>query len=317
MRFSVSTPEFTKAVPEYVTVSLTDYGVIELIGPQSEQFLQGQLSCDLHELSADNWLYASHCDNKGKALATLFVVRWGDRFLLITSNDALQASISQLQKFAVFSQTTIRDASADFPLYGIFGSAAPARVAELLGQSLRIDVAQPVTASAQQLVLQIGDQPEQYLLVSQTALATNSDQWLWHLLEIDRGRATLQSATIQQFVPQMLNVQALHGISFKKGCYIGQETIARMKYLGKQKRALFHLRGQGQPTQAAAVVEQQLGAHWRTAGTVINAVSRAEHQLDLLAVLPSDLSADTPLRIQGDDTSLLEIYPLPYNLDES
>ena len=60
-----------------------------------------------------------------------------------------------------------------------------------------------------------------------------------------------------------------------------------------------------------------LGANWRTAGTVINAVSRAEHQLDLLAVLPSDLSADTPLRIQGDDTSLLEIYPLPYNLDES
>lgn len=313
----MSTPEFTKAVPEYVTVSLSDYGVIELIGPQSEQFLQGQLSCDLRELTANNWLYASHCDNKGKALAILFVARWADRLLLITSKDALQVSISQLQKFGVFSQTTIRDASADFPLYGIFGTAAPARVAELLGQPLAVDVAQPVSASDDQLVLQVGTDPEQYLLVRNSTMATNSDPQLWHLLEIDRGRATLQSATIQQFVPQMLNVQALHGISFKKGCYIGQETIARMKYLGKQKRALFHLRGQGQPTAAGVVVEQQLGANWRTAGTVINAVSRAEHQLELLAVLPSDLSADTPLRIQGDDTSLLEIYPLPYNLDES
>lgn len=313
----MSTPEFTKAVPEYVTVSLSDYGVIELVGPQSEQFLQGQLSCDLRELTANNWLYASHCDNKGKALATLFVARWADSWLLITSKDALQASISQLQKFGVFSQTTIRDASDDFPLYGIFGTAAPARVAELLGQALGIEGPQPVTASTQQLVLQIGSNPEQYILVSKNQVATNSDQQLWQLLEIDRGRATLQSATIAQFVPQMLNVQALHGISFKKGCYIGQETIARMKYLGKQKRALFHLRGQGLPTTAGAVVEQQLGANWRTAGTVINAVSHTEQHLDLLAVLPSDLTTDTPLRIQGDDTSLLEIYPLPYTLDES
>jgi folate-binding protein YgfZ len=317
MRFSVSTPEFTKAVPEYVTVSLSDYGVIELIGPQSEQFLQGQLSCDLRELTANNWLYASHCDNKGKALATLFVARWADSWLLITSKDALQASISQLQKFGVFSQTTIRDASADFPLYGIFGTAAPARVAELLGQALGIEGPQPVTASTQQLVLQIGTEPEQYLLVSNSPMVVNSDQQQWQQLEIQRGRATLQSATIAQFVPQMLNVQALHGISFKKGCYIGQETIARMKYLGKQKRALFHLRGQGLATTAGAVVEQQLGANWRTAGTVINAVSRTDHQLELLAVLPSDLTADIPLRIQGDDTSLLEIYPLPYTLDES
>lgn len=310
--------EFTKAQPEYVTVSLTDYGVIELTGPQTDEFLQGQLTCDMKQLGTDHWLFAAHCDNKGKAMSTLFVSRCGDSVLLLSHKDAIAASLAQLQKFGVFSKTDIVDASHKYHLFGVFGTAAPERLAQWCAQPLTTEPQQALTALDDGIVLTLGTHPDQYLLVTERdSFPTNSEQTLWHALEIERGRPTLLSGTLLEYVPQMLNVQALHGISFTKGCYIGQETIARMKYLGKQKRAMFRLVGQGKPVVAGATVEQQLGENWRRAGTVINAVSRADNQLSMLVVLPNDIEADTKLRVKDDDASLLEIYPLPYKLDES
>ncbi|WP_246013888.1 tRNA-modifying protein YgfZ [Pseudidiomarina gelatinasegens] len=310
--------EFTKAPPEYVTVSLKDYGVISLTGPQTDDFLQGQLTCDLKQLADNQWQYGAHCDNKGKAMSTLFVTRCADSVLLITHKDAIAASLAQLQKYGVFSQTEIIDATNIYSLFGIFGTAAPARLAEWIDQPLDVEHQQAVTSISDGVVLTLGNHPDQYILVTKRDnFPTNSDMDYWNALEIERGRPTLVSGTLLEYVPQMLNVQAFHGISFTKGCYIGQETIARMKYLGKQKRAMFRLVGQGKAVDAGATVEQQLGENWRRAGTVINAVSRTDNQLDLLAVLPSDIEADTKLRIKNDDASLLEIYPLPYNLDES
>ncbi len=310
--------EFTKAPPEYVTVSLKSYGVISLTGPQTDAFLQNQLTCDMTTLTDSQWLYAAHCDSKGNTMSTLFVARYGESVLLITTLPALQESLQQLQKFGVFSKTEIVDATEEFNIYGVFGTAAPARVADFVQQPLSNDADKTVTQCGEGVVLQLGHEPEQYLMVTtRDDFPTNSHENYWHALEIERGRPYLLSGTLLEYVPQMLNIQALDGICFTKGCYIGQETIARMKYLGRQKRALFRLRGQGQPVSAGATVERQLGENWRRAGTVINAVSRAEHSLDILAVLPSDFSADTKLRIKDDDASLLEIYPLPYNLDET
>lgn len=310
--------EFTKAPPEYVTVSLADHGVLQVTGPETDSFLQGQFTCDLQQLGEDHWIYGAHCDSKGKTLSNFFLCRDGDGVLLVTSKPALEASLAQLQKFGVFNNVEIRDASADFQLYGVFGTAAPARLAELLDAPLATAEPAAVSRTEQAVILSLGTHPDQYLCLNRGEnLPSNSEPAYWHALEIERGRPTLFSGTIQEFVPQMLNLQALDGISFSKGCYIGQETVARMKYLGKQKRALFRLSGHGEPVSAGATVEQQLGENWRRAGTVINAVSRAEQHLDVLAVLPSDLESDTKLRIKGDDASLLEIYPLPYKLDES
>jgi len=140
---------------------------------------------------------------------------------------------------------------------------------------------------------------------------------VWDALEIAEGRAWISPATTQEFVPQMLNLHALDGINFKKGCYIGQETIARMKYLGKQKRALFRLIGTGSAAAPGTTVEVAIGDAWRRAGTVINAVSRSDRDLDLLAVLPSDIDHSAQLRVKDDDAGLLEIHSLPYKLEES
>jgi len=308
--------EFTKAVPEYVTVSLSGYGAIRIRGEQAETFLQGQLTCDLRNLQPEQWLYGAHCDNKGKALSIFRLVRWADDWLLIQPQASIPASLAELKKYGAFSKVEITDVSTDFQFTGVFGSAAPARLAEQLQQPL----SEAVTQNQDFIALQVGESPAQFLLVSVSDVTGNSEQApeiVWQALEIERGRATLEGETVQSFVPQMLNVQALDGISFSKGCYIGQETIARMKYLGKQKRALYRLTGTGSPTVAGATIEMAIGDNWRRAGTVINAVSRADNKLDLLAVLPSDSDHDTRYRVKDDDAGLLEIHSLPYKLDES
>ncbi|RUO74043.1 tRNA-modifying protein YgfZ [Pseudidiomarina sediminum] len=312
------TTEFTKATPEYVTVSLTDHGVLQVSGPDAISFLQGQLTCDLKQLRDDSWRYGAYCDAKGKTLGTFWLFGSGECVQLVASQPALEAIKAQLQKYGIFNKIEISDVTDQYQLFGVFGSAAPARLAELLGAPLAEAEQAAVSRTEQATILSLGAHPDQYLCLNRgEAFPTNSAESLWQALEIERGRPALFSGTIAEFVPQMLNVQALGGISFNKGCYIGQETVARMKYLGKQKRALYRLRGHGQLVSAGATVEQQLGENWRRAGTVINAVSRAEQTLDVLAVLPSDLDNDVRLRIKDDDVSLLEIYPLPYTLDES
>lgn len=316
--------DISKAGLEFVSLSLTDYGAIAAQGKQAIEFLQGQLTCDLRELTADNWLYGAHCDNKGKTMSVFRLCQWGEKLLLIQPKSSIPESLAALKKFSVFSQVDITDVSDDLHFYGLLGEQAPRQLAEVLEVALPSQTGQ-VAQLQDELLLQLDDSPAQYMLIS-TAKAptplqpTHSEslsQQFWQAREIERGRPTLSAPTMLEFVPQMLNVQLLQGISFTKGCYIGQETIARMKYLGKQKRALFRLTGQGQPCEAGATVELKLGDNWRRSGTVINAVSRTQSHLDLLAVLPSDIDAQAIFRIQGDDASLLEIHSLPYELETS
>ena len=116
--------------------------------------------------------------------------------------------------------------------------------------------------------------------------------------------------------PQMLNLQALDGISFNKGCYMGQETVARAKYRGANNRALFLLAGTaGEPVASGDTLELQLGDNWRRSGMVLNAWQQAG-QVWLTAVLPKDTEADALFRLKQDEGSRLTVQPLPYTLTE-
>ena len=292
------TQHFTDANQDHLSVQLTDYGILSVSGEDADSFLQGQLTCDLRKLGQENCLYGAHCDQTGKAFSIFWLYRENDSVFLVMHRSAIEGSLAQLKKFGVFSKVNIEDVSNDWNIAGVFGSKAASVAAEFDGR-----------------VIQVGTSPDQYLLLSQQPISTDYPQPYWDALEIERVRPQLTSENIQAFVPQMMNLQVWDGISFDKGCYIGQETIARMKYLGKQKRALFRLSGKvtAQVT-AGTQLEKAIGENWRRAGTVIMAVNRTDTQTDLLAVLPSDIDADTAIRVQGDDASLLEIHSLPYQL---
>jgi folate-binding protein YgfZ len=132
---------------------------------------------------------------------------------------------------------------------------------------------------------------------------------------IKHGFSYLEQGLIGEFVPQMLNLQALNAISFTKGCYIGQETVARMKYRGGNKRAAYILTAATEETPAAGTaIEVQLGDNWRRSGQVVNAAN-INNQLWLLAVLPNDITAADSLRLGSDSAPALQLMPLPYPLN--
>lgn len=288
---------FTQQQPDAISATLDDYGIIAVSGADAESFLQGQLTCDLQRLSDKPFLYGAHCDPTGKAFSVFWLVKTAAGFLLIMNKSAIAGSLAQFKKYGVFNQIEVIDATDEWHISGHFGSA------------LALSDADEKTH-----VIMLGEQPQQALVVSQTAISTEYPQSYWDALEIERVRPQLTAENSQQFVPQMLNIQALDGVSFNKGCYIGQETIARMKYLGKQKRALFRLSGTATAIKPATELERKVGDNWRRAGTVIMAVNRSPQSFDLLAVLPSDIEQNTPIRVKGDDDSLLEIHSLPYQL---
>ncbi|MDX1392367.1 MAG: tRNA-modifying protein YgfZ, partial [Rheinheimera sp.] len=132
---------------------------------------------------------------------------------------------------------------------------------------------------------------------------------------IRHGFSYLEQGLIGEFVPQMLNLQALNAISFTKGCYIGQETVARLKYRGGNKRAAYILQADTAELPAAGTdIEIQLGENWRRSGQVVNAAN-INNQLWLIAVLPNDITPADSLRLSSDSAPALRIMPLPYSLN--
>jgi len=147
------------------------------------------------------------------------------------------------------------------------------------------------------------------------AQLNDSQQWL--ALDIEAGFPVIDTINSVQFIPQATNIQALDGISFTKGCYAGQEMVARAKYRGANKRALYWLAGNASQTPAAGdSLDLQLGENWRRTGTVLAAVQLTEGVLWVQAVLNNDLDAESVLRVREEEGSKLTIQPLPYSLLE-
>lgn len=143
----------------------------------------------------------------------------------------------------------------------------------------------------------------------------NSQQWL--ALNIEAGLPVIDSANSGQFIPQATNLQALGGISFKKGCYTGQEMVARAKFRGANKRALWTLSGTASRVpESGEDLELKMGDNWRRTGTVLAAVQLDDGSLMVQVVMNNDMEPDSVFRVR-DDAGSLSIKPLPYSLEEN
>ncbi|SUC30534.1 tRNA-modifying protein ygfZ [Providencia rettgeri] len=150
-----------------------------------------------------------------------------------------------------------------------------------------------------------------------SAIQVNDEQWL--ALDIEAGFAVIDQQNSAQHLPQATNLQALpHGISFKKGCYTGQEMVARAKFRGANKRAMYTLKGTGTTIPAIGEgVEWQLGDKWRRTGTVLAAIRLGSGEIYVQVIMNNDMEADSVFRVMGDEQSHLTIAPLPYSLEEN
>lgn len=278
---------------------LTHYSLIEIAGTDAEKYLQGQLTCDVTKLAAGESTLTAHCDPKGKMSALFRLIRQDEQtFYMLLKSELLPSALDQLKKYAVFSKVTFT--SLDWQILGVAGTKGIEKCGQFSAQ-IRIDVN--------------GQQPRVILLhPTRLAIEPTVEAEAWDLLDIQDGVPSLAAATQLAFIPQALNLQSIEqAISFQKGCYIGQETVARAKYRGANKRALFIFAAQTQSLpDIGSALEMALGDNWRATGTITSAVN-FHGVLWLQAVLNTPLEEGQAFRLPNCQT-FLDMQPLPYAL---
>ncbi|MFB2866403.1 tRNA-modifying protein YgfZ [Aeromonas sp. MdU4] len=287
--------------------ALTNIAITRISGEERAKYLQGQVTCDVNALQPGQSTLGGHCDPKGKLWSDFRLLCLEESLLLLTTPSVLERQLPELKKFAVFSKVEI--AADQRHATGLAGKGTDAWIAAQFGLEQSGLVPGGMAVKIEQ---------DRWLLVSseQADVLPAGDESLWWGLEIKAGLPHMEAVHQGEFIPQMLNLQALDGICFNKGCYMGQETVARAKYRGANNRALFLLAGNtGEPAASGDTLEIQLGDNWRRSGMVLN-VWQHQGQVWLTAVLPKDTEADAQFRLKQDEGSRLTLQPLPYELVE-
>jgi folate-binding protein YgfZ len=241
---------------------LPDWGVIRVAGQDAAIFLQSQLTQDVQMLDAQTAALAGWCSAKGRLLASFVVWRpQPEEFLLACSADVLPPTLKRLSMFVLRAKCKLTDASVELPLHGVCGADAAAPGA------WRCDGAR--------IGLPPGDGVPRALQAGAAPGLPPLDPAAWSWLEVASGIPRISAATVEQFVPQMVNLDLVGGVSFRKGCYPGQEVVARSQYRGTLKRRAFVFDA---PAPASAGQELFHDADpSQPAGRVVNAASWHGH----------------------------------------
>lgn len=213
--------------------------VLTVSGKDAAKLLQGQVTCDVNELTDTKSSLGALCNPKGRAITTFLLIKTSDAFLVILPEELLETVKKRLQMYILRSAVTLTDSSNQLCLMGL---SVPAMLAEPLFNTTQQDNITVNFSTTHPRYLVIADTDKAIALWServdnQQFKPTNSDQWRY--LDILSGIPWLTAETSEEFIPQMLNLDQLGGISYNKGCYTGQEIVARTHYLGKTKRVLF------------------------------------------------------------------------------
>lgn len=217
-----------RPMSETSQLRLSDWGVIRAQGADAASFLHSQLTQDFALLDREHARLAGFCTAKGRLLATMVAWRGDDEeILLALPAETLPATLKRLSMFVLRAKCKLSDASAEFAVYGLLGTPA-LEAWTLVRDSDAVQIALPGTGRA--LRVQPTSAP------APAGAAMTPDDWAW--AEAEAGVAWVRGATVEAFVPQMINFEVLGGVNFKKGCYPGQEIVARSQYRGTIKRRL-------------------------------------------------------------------------------
>ncbi len=313
--------------------ALTQQRLLEATGPDAGTFLQGQLTCDLRDVTDGQVRLAALCTPQGRAIATLTAVALEDGFGLSMHTSLLETVQRTLAKYAVFSKVSLAADDPDSPKWarmGIWGNTA-AKTLESAGITPPQAAYQRRNLETGWVVRLFGPSPRFELWCRLSAAsdwierlsehATPASSVEWTLAAVQAGVPELSLPVSEQFVPQMLNFDALNGISYRKGCYTGQEVIARSHYRGQQKRHCYRLRlltDQGAAPLPSAG-DRVHDSSDRAVGTLVNAAP-SPTGAELLAVVLDQVATPEQrlaVRCASGASLAVEILPLSYALGSS
>ena len=292
------------------TVTLETLGVLRARGPDAVSFLQGQLSNDLTRLVTERSLLAGYHNPQGRVIALLRVLQLAPGDLLaVLPRELVPTVIARLAKFILRAKVKLVDESQSWRITGLIAPVA-APPAAALGA---------LANGAETVAVQVAQQPARWLLLTPAARSPLPDAGaavppeIWREAAIAAGEPQVYAATSEEFVAQMLNLDVLGAIAFDKGCYTGQEVIARAHYRGRVKRRVQRFVTPGQhalkPGDAGTLTDGR-------AFEVVDAVLRADGRCEFLAVAPLAAGDSESVATGAAIAERLdaETLPLPYAL---
>lgn len=305
---------------------LSHLGLIRLSGEDAADFLQGQVTNDIRELTPDRCQFNGCCDPKGHLLANFWAFRRdGDIFLQLPGN-MLPSLLKRLSMFVLRAKVAVTDASDDLVRIGVAGEGAEA----LLGSLIPEPPAGPggVTHTRGLTLVRLpGDRPRFEIIGEAPAVeklweqlssrAAPTDSACWALLDIRAGIPTVYPATAGAFIPQMINMQLIGGVSFQKGCYCGQEIVARTQHRGTLKRRMYlaHI-ATDRPPAAGDELFSPSAEHGKAAGVVVDARPAPEGGCDALVMVQIPCFEADDIHLGDSEAGpKLEFRDLPYALE--
>lgn len=318
MHFGNPAAELQATAQGNVITDLSHLGLLQIEGDDAVTFLQGQVTNDVKQLNGSNSHYSGYCNPKGRMLA-LFLAFVHNGHLHLQLNGELTENIAKrLKMYVLRSKVTISNISDSIIRIGIAGPQAATTLNALFGdapqaphQLISLETVTLLQLPGTTPRFEIFTDPENaadiWAQLQQTSTPIGASCWDW--LDIQAGIPDVTPATVEAFVPQMLNLDLLEGINFKKGCYTGQEIVARTHYLGKVKRRT-HLAHVEVPATPQAGDPVYGTGSTEAVGMVVSAAPAPRGGFDLLVELRLESLEAGAVHLAGQDGPLLAVTPL-------
>ena len=307
---------------------LPQYGLIGFKGDDAQTFLHNQLTCDVTALGEGHSVYGSYCTPKGRILATFLLWRSAEGYFMQLPAPLREGVQKRLAMFVLRSKVKVEDAGPRWTMVGVSGADAAAHVEKVLG-AVPTQEHSLVEAGGATVIRLTGDRYEILLLRADAPAMTERlkkgtqavEPVHWDWLDIRAGIPSITAATQEQFVPQMVNLDLIGGLSFSKGCYPGQEIVARMHFLGrlKQRTYLAHLETELATAEAPAPGDKLYSADLggQAGGMIVNAAPSPEGGYDVLAAIQISSAQVGDIHWKSPDGPALTLLPLPYEVSAS
>jgi len=326
VHFGDPAAEARAAIEGDAVFDLQHQALITVHGGDAEDFLQGQLTNDVRDVTESRAQQSAWCSPKGRVLTCLLVFRHRGCLTLQLPRSLLEQTIKRLRMFVLRARVTLEDAGDRWARIGIVGSGTESCLRDLAGELPgHVD---EVRATKDVTIIRLRGQRPRYEIIGDpstiaslwnecrgVAAAAGSDAW--ELLDIEAGIANIVPDTSDSFLPQMVNLDRVDGVSFSKGCYVGQEIVARTQHLGRIKRRMYRAHWDGAANVAPGDTLEGAGDAASVKAQVVDAKAAPEGGFELLAVIPieeADAAGQSGIPLR--DGSRLTLAELPYALQD-
>jgi len=303
---------------------LSTLGVIRATGEEAQSFLHGQFTNDLNNVSTDISQLSSYCNPKGRMLSILRIIKRDNDIFFILPRDVLEPTIKKLTMFKIMAKVDLSDESDQLIVFGVAGPET-----ESVLNELNITIPEEINHCIQSdkiTIIRLPSENTRVLFITNVKLAISFWKQLsekisvatsdvWDLHDIHSGIPQITANTSEAFIPQMTNLELIDGVSFSKGCYPGQEVVARTHYLGKPNRRMYriYIADENPPEPGTNIFSPEDES--QPVGKIVSALKTSDDSCSALAVLRTEKENDETLHSGSVTGPKVSVQSLPYSLD--